>query len=88
MPKHPTEPTLLSYWRISEHEELRIELIRPRFAAIERTLKPSIVRIHWPSQPSDIYSQQFPAAAGEGAATFAEAATVLTQIKARMGWNL
>jgi hypothetical protein len=66
-------------------DELSVQLVRPRMPAIERTLKPTVVRIVWPLKPTIVDPQRFPDIAAMLTRLFATAAIELASIKAKLG---
>jgi hypothetical protein len=62
---------------------ITVQLIRPRMPATERTLKPTVVRIVWPSQPSIVEARTYGETAAALTKLFAESAMALAGIKAR-----
>ena len=70
------EITDLARGTINGADELSVQLIRP-------TDMPAVVRIVWPLQSTIVNPKHFPEVAAMLTRLFAEAATPLTQIKAR-----
>ena len=66
-------------------DELLIRLVRPRLPAIERTLKPTVVRIVWPPQPTVVDAARFGDTAAQLTRLFATASIELARIKAKLG---
>jgi hypothetical protein len=63
---------------------ITVELIWPAdMPAVDRTLRPAVVRIVWPLQSTIVDPKRFPEVAAMLTRFFAEAATTLAQIKAR-----
>jgi hypothetical protein len=80
--------TPLSRWRIDAAEQLAIELIRPSgLNALSRTVNPSIVRIVWPTTPTEFQPQHFANAAAIACQVFASASIELTRLQAVKKWN-
>jgi hypothetical protein len=80
--------TDLARGTINGDHELTVQLIRQRVPAAERTLKPSVVRIIWPLQPTIVDVTKFPEVAAMLTRLFTESATTLAGIKARLGTPL
>ena len=64
-------------------DELLIQLVRQRMAAIERTLKPTVVQIVWPPKASLVDARSFPDTAAQLTRLFATASIELARIKAK-----
>jgi hypothetical protein len=87
LPNHPPNDTVLAAGTING-DELVVQLVRQRMPTAERTLKPSVVRIIWPLQPTIVDVKAFPDAAAMLTRLFASAAIELAGIKARLGTPL
>lgn len=77
------DSTDLARGTLNGGDELVVQLIRPRMPAGERTLKPSVVRIVWPLQPSILDARAYGDTAAALTRLFAESATTLAQLEAR-----
>jgi hypothetical protein len=74
----------LAHGTINGDAELSVQLIRPTdMPASERTLKPTVVRILWPPQPTIVDPNLFPDVAAAVVKMFSEAHIALAAIKVR-----
>jgi hypothetical protein len=64
-------------------DELTIQLVRQRMPAIERTLRPTVVQIAWPPQPTIVDAARFSDTAAQLTRLFATASIELARIKAK-----
>jgi hypothetical protein len=74
------DTTQLAFAQLTDADQLVVQFIRPRMPA-ERTLRPTVVRIIWPTQPTIVDARTFHETAAIVAKLFAGASTELARFR-------